>query len=82
MGKLMKLYDGEFDVSVGDGLIVIGDRGPRFQTVTKVGNVYVTVRPYGREVRFKDGISNDLCFTRFLCSSMESYNEEKRKRQG
>lgn len=52
----MKLYDGEFQVSVGDELVVVGVPEYRTQTVTKAGNTYVTVMLYSTEVKFKDGV--------------------------
>jgi len=83
MGKLMKLYDGEFEISVGDELFLIETNTDRrhLVNVLKVGREYITVILYGREVKFKDGMINDYQNPKFLYKTEESYLEKERQEE-
>ena len=83
MGKLMKLYDGEFEVSVGDELKFFGSLGIRNQNipvhVTKVGRTYVTVKMGDSELRFKDGVYEGAVGNCYLLRNGEALAEKKRQ---
>ena len=81
MGKLMQLYDGEHEVSVGDKLILIEGKSKRKEEVEviKVGREYVTVRQYGRDYKFKDGVAYDVNYPRYLVKTEEGYDRREFK---
>jgi hypothetical protein len=82
MGKLMELYDGEYEVSVGDRLILVEPNPKRIEPVEvlKVGREYVTIRRYGREEKYKNGKKVNGYYSRYLCKTEDGYNRTEFKR--